>query len=136
MSDQNRTLTDSGVRLNGNLLDVTPITGTGMSPAQAIAAAQPIVDFLACLPYTLDEFGEIAYRGNSTTLTHTPELTYAVGHPLAGQLINADFSGGDYAIKFGGGPMPFIDMDTIPPFALKKWLQALHDFRDAILNAT
>lgn len=136
MADQNRTLSDSGVQLAGNLPIVAAIVGTGVTPAAAILLAAPITDFLACIPYELDEFGEIAYRGNTNSLSHAPELTYAVGHPLAGQPIDADLSGGDYALRFGGAPMPFLDMDTISPFALKQWLKLMYAQRDAILNAT
>lgn len=136
MSDRNRTINDSGVRLDGNLLALAAPTGTGVTPAQAADAAQPLLDFLAMIPYDLDEFGKIAYRTNTLTLDHAPELTYAPGHPLAGQPILADYSGGDYITRFGGAPMPFIDFDTIPPYALEKLLGALHEVRDAILNAT
>ena len=136
MADRNRTIHDSGIRLDGNLLDIVTPTATGVTPPQAGALAQPLLDYLACIPYELDEQGEIAYRTPTMTLTHTPELTYAANHPLAGQPILADFNGGDYITRHGGAPMPFIDMDMIPPHALKVFLQHLYEIRDAILNAT
>lgn len=136
MADRNRTIHDSGIRLDGDLLDVVTPTGTGVTPAQAAAMAQPLLDYLAMIPYELDEAGEIAYRTPTMTLTHAPELTYAPGHPLAGQPILADFNGGDYITRHGGAPMPFIDMDMISPHALKIMLQHLYKLRDAMLNAT
>lgn len=136
MSKQNRTINDSGVRLDGNLLDLAPPAGTGVTPAQAAALAQPILDFLAMIPFDLDEHGKLAYRTATNTMTHTPVLLYAAGHPLAGQPILADFSGGDYITRFGGAPMPFVDFDTIPPYALEKILGAVHEIRNAVLNAT
>ena len=133
---QNRTITDSGVQLSGNLFSFPPIVGTGVTPAQAAAMAAPLLAFLASLPYYLDEHGVIAYRTNTLALSHEPELTYGPGHPLAGQPIVAGYSDGDYITRFGGAPMPFIDMDTIPPYALQQWLNYLYGIRDAILNAT
>jgi len=136
MPFNNRTITDSGVRLDGNLLDLAAPSGTGVTPAQAAALAGPLLDFLTMIPYELDEQGRIAYRTNTLALNHTPVLTYAPGHPLAGQPIVAGFSDGDYITRFGGAPMPFIDFDTISPFALEKLLGALYEIRDAIVNAT
>lgn len=136
MPFNNRTITDSGVRLDGNLLALQAPAGTGVTPLQAVEMAQPLLDFLAMIPYELDEHGRIAYRTNTLAITHTPVLTYADGHPLAGQPIVAKFSDGDYITRFGGAPMPFIDFDTIPPYALEKLLGALHEVRDAMLNAT
>jgi len=133
--DRNRTIDDHGVVLNSTLFPFTAIVGTGVTPAQAAALAAPIAEFLGALPYYLDEHDRIAYRTNSLALTHAPELVYAAGHPLAGQPIVADLNGGDYQTKHGGAPMPFIDMDTIDPHALKNLLVILRDMQVAILNA-
>lgn len=133
---QNRTTNDTGVRLDGNLLDIQPIAGTGITPAQAVAATSPLLQFLDQIPYVLDAQGEIDYRTNTHALSHEPELTFAPGHPDAGQPILADYTGGAFVTRFGGVPMPFNDFDKIDPFALKIWLQALYDIRDAMLNAT
>lgn len=136
MNDRNRTILDSGVQLSGDFPVVAPITGTGVTPAQAIALAAPIINFLASIPYELDEFGMIAYRTNTLAMNHLPELTYAANHPLAGQLILADLSGGDYATRHGGAPMPFIDMDMLSGHSLQVFLRLMYAQRDAILNAT
>lgn len=133
---QNRTTTDSGVRLDGNLLDLAVPSGLGVNSTQAVGVAGPLIKFLNSLPYTLDEGGEIAYRTNTLALTHASELRFADGHPKAGEPIAAEFSGGDYITRFGGAPMPFIDMDTIPPYALKQMLGALYEVRDAMINAS
>lgn len=133
---KNRTISDSGVQLGGNLFAQIPVTGTGVTPAQATALAAPLLQFLNSLPATLDERGVLAYRTNTLALSHVPQLTYGPNHPNAGQLIFAGYSDGDYITRFGGAPMPFIDMDTIPPHALQMWLGFLHGVRDAILNAT
>ena len=136
MTHENRTIHDTGVRLDGNLLDIATPSGTGVTPAQALALASPLTDFLNMIPYSLDEHGRIAYRTNTLAMTHTPVLTYAPGHPLAGQPILAGYNDGDYITRHGGAPMPFIDMDTIPPHALEKLLGALYEIRNAQLNAT
>lgn len=136
MPFSNRTITDSGVRLDGNLLGIATPSASGVTPSQAIALAQPLMDFLDLIPYELDEAGRIAYRTNTLAINHTPVLRYAAGHPKAGELIEAGYSDGDQATKFGGAPMPFIDFDTISPYALEKLLGALYEVRNAILNAT
>lgn len=136
MTKINRTTTDSGVRLDGDLLDLVAPTGTGVTSAQALALAGPLDTFLALIPYELDEYGKIGYRTATNALTHTPAMVYADGHPLAGQPAVADRSGGDYHTRFGGAPMPFIDFDMIPPFALEKMLGALNEIRAAIVSAT
>lgn len=132
----NRTINDSGVRLAGDLFSFPAITGSGVSPAQALALATPVIQLLNIIPYTLDEHGVIGYRTNTLALSHQPELTYGPGHPQAGQAIFAGYSDGDYHTRFGGVPMPFIDMDTIPPHALQQFLNLIQGVRDAILNAT
>lgn len=132
----NRTITDSGVQLDGNLFSPGIITGTGVTPAQAIALAAPLVAWLESIPYTLDERGVLSYRSGSVALTHAPELLYAPGHPKAGQPIFADYLDGDIITRYSGAPMPFLDFDTIDPHALKNLLNVLRSVRDAILNAT
>ena len=136
MPQRNRTIDDSGVRLDGSLFDFAPITGTGVTTAQAIAVAGPLTEFLESLPYYLDERGTLAYRSGSLALHHTPELRYGPDHPQAGELIFASGENAAYVTKHGGAPMPFIDMDTIPPYALEKLLGALYEIRNAVLNAT
>jgi len=136
MPERNRTIDDSGIRLDGHLIDFPAITGTGVNAGQAAALAGPLVAFLNMLPYYLDSTGALAYKSNTTTLTHTPELTYGPNHPLAGQPITALFSDGAYPIQFGNAPMPFIDMDMFPPHTLRQLLVILTDIRDTILNAT
>ncbi len=133
---QNRTISDSGVQLGSTMFAQAPIAGTGVTPAQALAMAAPVMQFLASLPFYLDERGVLGYRTNTLALSHEPELVYGPGHPNAGQPILAGFSDGDYITRFGGAPMPFIDMDTIPPHALQMWLNYLYGIRDTILNAT
>ena len=134
---RNRTTTDSGVRLDGNFQDVIVPQGLGISPAQAVGAAAPLINFLNSLPYTLDETGEaIGYRTNTLALTHESELRFAPGHPNAGERVMAQFSGGDYVTRFGGAPMPFLDLDVIDPFALLQVLKILYAIRDAQINAT
>ena len=120
----NRTINDSGVRLAGDLFSFPAINDSG------------VIQLLNIIPYTLDEHGVIGYRTNTLALSHQPELTYGPGHPLAGQAIFAGYSDGDYHTRFGGVPMPFIDMDTIPPHALQQFLNLIQGIRDAILNAT
>ena len=133
---QNRTISDSGVQLGGTMFQPVPVTGTGVTTTQAAALAAPIMQFLASLPFTLDERGVLAYRTNTLALSHEPALTYGPGHPLEGQLIFAGYSDGDYITRFGGAPMPFIDMDNIPPHTLQMWLNFLYGIRNAVLNAT
>ena len=136
MPQRNRTIDDSGVRLDGSLFDFAPITGTGVTTAQAIAVAGPLTEFLESLPYYLDERGTLAYRSGSLALHHTPELRYGPDHPQAGELIFASGENAAYVTKHGGAPMPFIDMDNIPPHTLQMWLNFLYGIRDAVLNAT
>ena len=118
MPARNRSIDDSGVRLDGSLFDFTPITGTGVTTAQA------------------DERGTLAYRSGSLALTHTPELRYGPGHPQAGELIFASGEHAAYVTKHGGAPMPFIDLDTVSPHALTQLLTILTEAQAAMLNAT
>lgn len=136
MPARNRSIDDSGVRLDGSLFDFTPITGTGVTPAQAIAVAGPLTEFLNSLPYYLDERGTLAYRSGSTALHHTPELRYGPDHPQAGELIFASGEHAAYVTKHGGAPMPFIDLDTVSPHALTQLLTILTEAQAAMLNAT
>ena len=136
MPARNRTVDDSGVRLDGSLFDFAPITGTGVSSAQAIAVAAPLTELLASLPYYLDERGTLAYRGPSIAMQHTPELRYAPGHPQEGELIFASGEYAAYVTKHGGAPMPFIDLDTVAPHALGQLLTILTEAQTAMLNAT
>jgi hypothetical protein len=133
---RNRTIDDAGVRLDGKLWDIPPITGTGVSPTQAAAIAGPLALWIAQLPYQLDERGRLDYRSNTISLSHKAELTYGPGHPLAGQTIEALYSDGSYINRFGGAPMPYIDFDNMPPYTLELLLGLLTDIRNAMLNAT
>lgn len=123
---RNRTIDDSGVRLNGDMWDIPPITGTGVTPAQAAALAGPLALWLQQLPYQLDEHGRIDYRSNTLALSHKAQLTYGPPHPLAGQTIEALYSDGSYIQRFGGAPMPFIDFDQFPPHTLEMMLRLLN----------
>ena len=136
MPARNRSIDDSGVRLDGSLFDFTPITGTGVTAAQAIAIAGPLTEFLNSLPYYLDERGTLAYRSGSIALHHTPELRYGPDHPQAGELIFASGEHAAYVTKHGGAPMPFIDLDTVSPHALTQLLTILNEVQMAMLNAT
>jgi len=136
MPERNRTIGDSGIRLGGNLLEMPPIVGTGVSAPNAIAVAAPLVAFIASLPYYLDTEGQLAYKSNTTTLTHLPILRYGANHPLAGELIEALFNDGAYALQYGGAPMPFIDMDMIGPVALKSLLKVLTEIAEIQASAT
>jgi len=136
MPDRNRTIDDSGIRLGGNLLELAPITGTGVAPEDALAISGPLAAFLNSLPYYLDEQGHLAYKSNTTTLTHTPILRYGPTHPLAGELITALFNDGAYAVQYGGAPMPFIDLDMIGPVALRMLLKILTEIAEVQASAT
>lgn len=136
MPQRNRTIDDSGVRLDGSLFDFTPITGTGLTSAQAIALAGPLTEFLNSLPYYLDERGTLAYRSGPIAMHHTPELRYGPDHPQAGELIFASGEHAAYVTKHGGAPMPFIDLDTVSPHALTQLLTILNEMQAAMLNAT
>lgn len=136
MPERNRTIDDSGIRLDGNLLDFPQITGTSVTPEQAAALAGPLQALLDMIPYQLDERGTLDYRSNTIALNHTPVLRYGEGHPLEGELITALWSDGAYATRFGNAPMPFIDMDMIPPHTLTQFLRVLTDIRNVIVNAT
>lgn len=136
MPQRNRSIDDSGVRLDGSLFDFTPITGTGLTSAQAIALAGPLTEFLNSLPYYLDERGTLAYRSGPIALHHTPELRYGPDHPQAGELIFASGEHAAYVTKHGGAPMPFIDLDTVSPHALTQLLTILNEMQTAMLNAT
>lgn len=122
MPDRNRTIDDSGVRLGGDLLDIPPITGTGVSEEDALAIAAPLIAWLDSLPYYLDEQNQLAYKSATTTLNHLPTLVYGPNHPDSGDPIWAQFNDGAYATMHGGAPMPFIDMDMISPVALRQLL--------------
>lgn len=136
MPERNRTIADSGIRLGGNLLEIPPITGTGITAATAITLASPLVNFIGSLPYYLDAENQLAYKSNTTTLAHTPILRYGPTHPRAGQLIRAQFNDGAYALQYGGAPMPFIDMDMIGPVALKSLLKVLTEIAETQASAT
>lgn len=136
MPERNRTIGDSGIRLGGNLLDLPPITGTGVSSEDAVAIAGPLVAFIQSLPYYLDEQGQLSYKSNTIALNHTPELEYGPGHPLAGEPITALYNDGAYAMQYGGAPMPFIDMDLISPVALKQLLTILNEIATVQASAT
>lgn len=132
----NRTIQDSGVQLENLPHDLPAITGTGVTPAQAAALAAPITAFLASLPYELDERGILAYRTNTLALSHPAYLTYGPGHPLAGQPINAGWNDGDYITQHGGAPMPFIDLDRMPPDVLNKLLKIFQNLAVTVASAT
>ena len=136
MPARNRTVDDSGVRLDGSLFDFAAVTGTGVTTAQAIAVAAALTEFLESLPYYLDERGTLAYRSGSLALHHTPELRYGPDHPQAGELIFASGENAAYVTKHGGAPMPFIDLDTVSPHALAQLLTILTEAQAAMLNAT
>lgn len=133
---RNRTIDDTGTLLDGNLLVIPPVEDTGVTPEQAVAVAGPLANWIASLPYYLDEQDQIAYRGNTTTLTHTPELRYGPGHPQEGELIEAAWNDGAYVVQYGGAPMPFIDMDLIGPVALRNLLIILRQILQAQASAT
>ena len=133
---RNRTIDDSGVRLDGDLWDIPPITGTGVTPEQAAELVAPLLMWLDQIPYRLDAHGKIDYQSNTLALSHAAQLTYGPGHPLEGQTIEALYSDGAYIIRFGGAPMPFIDFDTIPPYALEQLLRVMRGLAETIANAT
>lgn len=133
---RNRTIDDSGVRLSGDLWDIPPITGTGVTPAQAAELAGPLTLWLQQLPYQLDEHGRIDYRSNTIALSHAAALVYGPGHPLEGQPAEAMYSDGAYVQRFGGAPMPFIDFDQWPPHTLEMMLRLLKTIQETLVNAT
>lgn len=136
MAFQNRTVNDSGVNLGGLPVALAPITGTGVTPAQAASLAAPVLAMLAQFPYELDERGMLAYRTGTIALTHPAWLTYGPDHPLAGQPIQADWNNGDTITRHGGAPMPFIDMDRMPADVLNKLLKMLQQMAVNIASAT
>lgn len=136
---RNRTAYDSGVRLDGIMFAGVPITGTGVSPAQAAALAAPLAAFLQQIPYDLDSEGRLAYTASIGTLNHLAELKYAPDHPdpaKQGQPVMADLLGGDYITKYGGAPMPFIDLDRIEPQALESLLIILYGLLGQMTTAS
>ena len=133
---RNRTIDDSGVRLDGNMWDLPPITGTGVTTVQAAALAQPLLYWLQQLPYQLDDQGKIDYRSNTLALSHAPELTYAAPHPLVGQPIKALYNDGAYVQRYGGAPMPFIDFENIHPHTLEMLLLLMTGIVQNIASAT
>lgn len=133
---RNRTIDDSGVRLDGDLWDIPPITGTGVTPEQAAELVAPLMMFLDQIPYRLDAHGKIDYQSNTLALSHAAQLTYGPPHPLAGQTIEALYSDGAYIQKFGGAPMPYIDFDTISPYALEQLLRVFLKIANTIAEAT
>lgn len=135
-NQRNRTIDDSGVRLDGDMWDFPPITGTGVTIAQAAALAAPLQMWLSQLPYQLDAQGKIDYRSNTLALSHEPILRYGPGHPLEGELIRALYSDGAYVQKFGGAPMPFIDFDSFPPYTLEMLLRLMNQMVENIASAT
>jgi hypothetical protein len=136
MEFRNRTLEDSGVRLDGLPIEFVSATGTGITPTQAAAAAAPVLQFLSMFPYVLDEQGHIDYRTNTLALNHTPQLRYGPTHPKAGQLIEAGWNDGAYITRTNGAPMPFIDMDMWPPHTLEKVLAILTALAAAVASTT
>lgn len=135
MAIRNRTIDSTGVQLSGELLNLDPITGTGVDATQAAAIAAPLKGWLDSLPYYLDEQGKIAYKSASIAINHPPVLTYAEGHPLAGQVAKALYDDGAYITMRGGAPMPFIDMDMISPYALEQLLKVLNEILEVQVNA-
>jgi hypothetical protein len=135
MGEINRSLTDTGVMLSGQIFAAAPIVGTGVTPAQAVAMAAPILAFLATIPYTLDEHGRIAYRMADTHMNHLPELRFAAPHPRAGELIWASYEG-DYHTMHGGAAMPWVDLDYIPPHALEIMLKVMTTMATTVASAT
>jgi hypothetical protein len=136
MPDRNRTITDSGVRLSGNLLEIPPIEDLGVTPEDALAIAAPLIAFIDSLPYYLDEQNQLAYKSSTIAINHTPILEYGPGHPDEGDPIMAKFNDGAYATRYGGAPMPFIDMDMIGPVALKQLLIVLNEIAAVQASAT
>jgi hypothetical protein len=132
----NRTLSDSGVRMSGDILNLAPITGTGVSSPQAAALAAPLIAWMQSLPYALDEHGKIGYKLPTIALNHAPILEYGAGHPNEGQPIVAEWNDGAYATLHGGAPMPFSDLDMIPPYALEVLLKVLTEISVNIASAT
>ena len=133
---RNRTIDDSGVRLDGDMWDIPPITGTGVTPEQAAELAAPLQLWLAQLPHKLDAHGKLEYASNTLALSHMPQLRYGPGHPLEGELIWARYSDGAYVQRFGGAPMPFIDFDSIHPHTLEMLLRLLTSITATIASAT
>lgn len=133
---RNRTAYDSGVKLDGPLFAGSPITGTGVTPVQAAALAAPLAQFLAQIPYDIDANGRLAAKKSSRALQHAAALTFAPGHPKAGQPVMAELLGGDYITKYGGAPMPYLDLDYIPPAALEPLLGILNGMLADIVAAT
>lgn len=138
MSDikRNRTIDNSGVMLDGNLMDLDPITGTGVTEEQAAEIAGPLKVFLDSLPYYLDDQKKLAYRSASIAINHTPVLTYKAPHPKAGEVAAALYTDGAYATMRGGAPMPAIDMDMIGPYALEQLLIILNQILETQISAT
>lgn len=133
---RNRTIDDSGVRLDGDLWDIPPIIGTGVTPTQAAELAGPLVAWINQLPYRLDAHGKLDYQSNTIALSHAAQLTYGPGHPLAGQTIEALYSDGAYIIRYGGAPMPYIDFDNMPPYTLEMLLRVMTQLATTIASAT
>lgn len=136
MAIRNRTIDNSGIIMNGSLLDLDPITTSGVTPTQAAAIAAPLAGWLDSLPYYLDEQGKLAYKSASNAINHTPVLTYGPGHPLEGQVAEALYNDGAYITMRGGAPMPFVDMDGIPAYALEKILTVLNEILAVQVAAT
>lgn len=135
MTLRNRTIDNTGVRMDGSLLDLDPITGSGVTVEQAAAVAAPLAGFLASLPYYLDDQGKLAYKSATIAINHEPVLTYGPNHPLAGQVAAALYTDGAYATMRGGAPMPFFDMDMISPYALEQLLKVLNEILAVQVNA-
>ena len=138
---RNRTAFETGVIINGQVFSGTPITGTGVTNAQAMALAAPILALLQQIPYDLDAEGRLAYLPSKRALTHTPELVYgagavdANGNSLEGQPAEDAYLGGDFITKYFGAPMPFIDMDRIHPQTLEQLLIILNGIAQQIASA-
>lgn len=137
MVDRNRTIDNTGVRLDGTLLDLDVPTGLSVTTAQATGVSAPLKTFIDSLPYYLDEQGKLAYKSATIAINHSPvKLKYKAPHPLAGSPIVAQYNDGAYATMRGGAPMPFIDLDMIGPTALEKFLGVLNEIYEAQVSAT
>lgn len=140
LQGRNRTSIPGGTNIGGELFPVVPITGTGITPAQAAAAAAPIEALLSIIPYELDHTGRLDYRKAPRAMTHAPELTYAndprVPPALRGQTIDQGLYEAAYIAQYGGAPMPYLDLDSIHPTALEHIIGILNSIRTAVATAT
>lgn len=139
---RNRTAFETGVIINGQIFSGTPITGTNVTPTQAMQLAAPLIEFLRQIPYDIDTEGRLAYLPSKRALTHEPELVYGAGAfdadgvSLEGQPVEDDYLGGDFITKYQGAPMPFTDLDRIHPQTLEQLLQILNGLVQQIATAS